>query len=139
MGYREKNFQELAESNLRRVVDDFHGFGVAGLAAADVFVVGIFDRAAGIAGGGAGDAFDVLEDGLHAPETASCDYQSGLTFLGGEGFVHRGIGEGGCGAGGVVAEYGEKDQECGTENQSDFYGAIHFFYLWPTGRYSLLF
>src|SRR5580658_1626367 len=99
----------MAEGDLRRIVDDLYGFGVARCAAADLFVVGIFHSAAGVAGGGAGDAFHVLEDGLDAPETAASDDKRGLAFLGGEGFVNRGIGEGGGGAGDVVTERGVGD------------------------------
>jgi hypothetical protein len=113
---REKNFQELAQSDLRRIVDDLYGFGVPGFAAADLFVVGIFHGAAGVAGGGAGDAFYVLEDGLNAPEAAAGNDERGLAFLRGEGFVHRGIGERCGGAGDTVTERGICDQESGTDS-----------------------
>src|SRR5258708_26166306 len=47
------------------------GFGMAGEAAADHFVAGRIDAAAGIACGHGADAFEVLEDSLHAPEAAA--------------------------------------------------------------------
>lgn len=99
MGYGEKYFQELAQGDLRRVVDNLYGFGVACRTAADFFVGGIFYCAAGVTGGGARDPFYVLEDGLDAPETAPGYYERGLAFLGGEGFIYGGIGERGGGAG----------------------------------------
>lgn len=71
-GDGEKNFQQLAQRDLRRIVDYLYGLGVAGLAAADLLVVGIFHAAAGVARGGAGDTLYVLEDGLDAPEAAAC-------------------------------------------------------------------
>jgi len=89
---------------------------VAGIAAADLFVVGIFEGAAGVAGGGAGDAFYVLEDGLDAPEAASCYYYCRVALLGGQGFVNRGVRDGCGGAGDGVTERGVGDQECGAES-----------------------
>ena len=37
----EKNPQQLAVGDLRRIEDDFHGFGVAGFAGADGFVLAV--------------------------------------------------------------------------------------------------
>lgn len=47
-----KRGDEFAIGNLSGVEFDFDGFGVAGRAGADVFVGGIFFRAAGVADGG---------------------------------------------------------------------------------------
>ena len=79
---------------LRRVVDDLHGFCVAGVAAADGFVLGGVGRAAGIAGSGTRDAFNVFEDGLNAPEAAASQDQAFLAFRGGEGVVDGRLGYG---------------------------------------------
>src|ERR1700722_3068708 len=87
----EKDAEQLAVGDLRWIVDDFHGFGVAGIAAADGFVLGGVLRASGIAGGGAGDTFYVLEDGLDAPEAASGQNECVLAFLRGERVVDGGL------------------------------------------------
>jgi hypothetical protein len=60
---------------------------VAGVAAADGLVLSSVGGAAGIAGGGAGNAFDVLEDGLNAPEAAAGEDQAFLAFRGREAVV----------------------------------------------------
>jgi hypothetical protein len=125
VGYGEKYFQELAYSDLRRVVDNLYGFGVACRTATDFFVVGILYCAAGVTGSSARHAFYVLEDGLDAPETASGYYERGLAFLSGESFIQRGIGERGRGAGRTVVEGGEQDQH-DAECHCNFCGAIHF-------------
>ena len=71
---REIDLQDLAVGHLARVEGHLHGFGVAGAARADGFVKRILLRAAGIAGHGIGDAFDVLVDGLDAPETSAGEH-----------------------------------------------------------------
>ncbi|KAG1246543.1 hypothetical protein G6F68_014596 [Rhizopus microsporus] len=81
MRHREIDLQQLPIADLLGVVGDFHGFGVAGAAAADGVVVGGVFLAAGIAGHRAGHALDVLEHGLHAPEAAAGD--DGLFLRGG--------------------------------------------------------
>src|ERR1700676_1266960 len=45
-----KDHENLAVGNLGWIEDDFHGFGVAGFAGADISVMGGLCRAAGIAG-----------------------------------------------------------------------------------------
>src|SRR5262249_57090681 len=63
--------EELVIANLGRVADDLHRFGVAGAAARHLLVAGIGGVPAGIARGGADHAFDLVEVGLQAPETAA--------------------------------------------------------------------
>src|SRR5919197_263870 len=60
----------LVVCDLRGVVDDQHGLGVAGAAAADVLVGGVRRVAAGVADGGGDDAGRLPEEPLGAPEAA---------------------------------------------------------------------
>ena len=67
----EEDAQERAVGDDGGVEEDFESFGVAGVFSADGAVVGCFRGSSGVADGGAGYAFDALEDGLDAPEAAS--------------------------------------------------------------------
>jgi hypothetical protein len=93
VGHGKEDHQELAVGNLRRIVFDLHGLGVAGEAHADDFVGGIFYVAAGIAGGGGFYAFDVFEYTLNAPEAAAGKDGGGFFGGGGEWGVDGGPGE----------------------------------------------
>ena len=98
---------------------------------ADALVVGVLLRAAGIAGDGVGDALDVLEHGLHAPEAAAGEH-GGLEPRGRRGRLHRGggNGDGGLGLGGEGRERagGAGDEGC---EQAMHHGAL------PQGRMRL--
>src|SRR5262249_4306641 len=63
--------EQLVIAHLGRIVHDLHRFGVAGAAVRDLFVGGVDGVPAGIAGGGADHAVDLVEIGLHAPEAAA--------------------------------------------------------------------
>ncbi len=67
---REIDLQQLAVSDLRRVVGDLHRLGVARRAAADRLVVRRLLLAARVARDGFQHALDALEYALHAPEAA---------------------------------------------------------------------
>ena len=74
-----EHVEQLLIAHLGRVVHDLHCFGVAGAAARDLLVAGIGGAPAGIARGGADHAFDLVEIGLYAPETAAGEgYSHGL-------------------------------------------------------------
>src|SRR4051812_18004561 len=68
---REKHSQQLAVCNLRRIEDHLNGLGVAGLACTDDFVFGSFGASARVARRRADHSLNVLEYGLHTPETAA--------------------------------------------------------------------
>src|SRR5260370_5966573 len=78
----EKNNQELAVGELGRIIGDANGFGVAGDAHAHAFVGRRLDVAARIAGSRRRDAFEMLENGLDAPE-ATPGKNRGLLARGG--------------------------------------------------------
>ena len=107
---REENAQQFAVGDLRRIVDDLHGFGVSGLAGADHFIFGVLDRAARVAGSGADHTFHMLENRLDAPETATRHHRCLLTGNRGQLGVLRGRGNGCSGAGFGVAG-GRADQQ----------------------------
>src|SRR5919197_4050512 len=65
-----EHLQQLVVRALRGVVDDQHGLGVAGAAAADLLVGGVRRVAAGVADGGGDDAGRLPEEALGAPEAA---------------------------------------------------------------------
>jgi hypothetical protein len=71
VGDGEEDAEELAVGDLRGIVDDLDGFGVAGGFGADLVVGGGGGRAAGVANRGGEYAFYTLEDRLRAPETAA--------------------------------------------------------------------
>src|SRR5262249_15049108 len=66
-----EHVEQLVIAHLGRVVHDLHRFGVPGAAVRDLLVAGIGGVPAGIARGGADHAVDLVEIGLHAPETAA--------------------------------------------------------------------
>ena len=68
---REEHLQQLAVADLRGVVGDLDGLGMAGRAAGDHVVVRRRGLPAGIAGYGILHAVDALEHALHAPEAAT--------------------------------------------------------------------
>src|SRR6202451_2924883 len=105
----EKHFQQLAESNLRRVVHDLNGLSMSRFAAADLLVIRILHIAAGVAGRRAADAFHVLKNSLNSPETSARDDNGFLPFLRAEGFVHRGI-RNYCGRAGVAVPRPQKER-----------------------------
>ena len=67
----EEHFEQLAVSDLGRVVGYLDGFGVAGSASANHFIVSGVPGAAGESGDGRLNALDMLEDTLDAPEAAA--------------------------------------------------------------------
>ena len=71
MGNREKDLQQLAVGNLRRIVGDLHRFGVTGGAAADHLVMCGGLAAAGESGDDVRDALQALKDRLNTPEAAA--------------------------------------------------------------------
>lgn len=96
--HRKKDAQELAESDFGRIVDYFHGFGVAGVATPYGFVVGALRGAACVARSGGSNAFHVLEDGLDSPEAAAREHDGLLAGRGGQRIIERWSGKR-CGAG----------------------------------------
>ena len=60
----------IFESDFVGVVDDLDDFGVAGAAGADLFVSGLVDGAAAVAGDDGLHAAEALVDGFAAPEAA---------------------------------------------------------------------
>ena len=109
----EEDAEELAVGDARGVVDDFDGLGVVSGFGGDLIVGGGGGFAAGLARGGLEDSLDALEDGLRAPEAASCE--DGFFFVGrgGEGCVYfRGRdGAVGCCGAGEGGEEGERERE----------------------------
>src|SRR5690348_4527103 len=65
-----KRLEQLIVTDLLRIVDDEHDFGMAGAAGANLFVARIGRVAAGIADRGRIDARQLPEDALRAPEAA---------------------------------------------------------------------
>ena len=68
-----KHVEDLVELNRVGIVGHPHAFGMAGLAAADLFVGRIGDIAADIAAFDLVDADDVLHHRFGAPEAPTCD------------------------------------------------------------------
>src|SRR5437660_5023400 len=68
---REEHAQQFSVGDLRGIVDDLNRFGVAGVAGAHQLIFGSLSLSAGVAGGRGDYSPDVLEYGLHAPETSS--------------------------------------------------------------------
>jgi hypothetical protein len=68
---REEDLQQLPIADLLWVEGHLDGLGVPGVAVADELVLRRLCFPAGIAGDRVRHAFDVLEDTLHAPETAT--------------------------------------------------------------------
>ena len=90
----EEDLQQLAVRDARRVVDDPDRFGVTCPARADDLVLRRSGRAAGVPGRRADHAFDMLKDGLHAPEApARHDHRLGAGGVG-QRFIERGVGNG---------------------------------------------
>ena len=104
----EEDAEKFSVGDLRRVVGNLDGLGVAGVAVADEFVLGGVGCAAGVSGGGADYAFDVLEHGLDSPE-ASARKNGGLPRLGsGQSVVGGGFGDS---DGGVLSAAGNDSDE----------------------------
>src|SRR5882724_9443619 len=82
----EEYAQDFAIGDLRRIEADLDRFGVAGFAAADLFVAGGRLLAAGIAGHHLPHALHMLEDALHAPEAAARQHR-GLQVARGERLI----------------------------------------------------
>ena len=109
----EEDAEELAVGEARGIVDDFDGLGVVGGFGADVVVVGGAGGAAGVAGGGGDDAFDALEDGLRAPETAAGEDCGGAAGRCGERDVSGRRSDGAVLEGlRVAGDGGERESEC---------------------------
>src|SRR5208337_2837626 len=77
----EVHFQELPVGDLRGIVNNLHGFSMAGLAAADDLIFGGVGRASRVARRSADDAFNVLKNSLHSPETAAGENHRFLAAL----------------------------------------------------------
>ncbi len=77
----EEGLDQVGVGDLRRVVDDADGLGVAGPAAADLFVRRMGRRAAGVSDRGGPDAGDLPVDLLGSPEAAEPE-QGHLVALG---------------------------------------------------------
>src|SRR5262249_15103834 len=71
-----EHVEQLVIAHLGRVVDDLYRFGMPGAAVRDLLVAGIGGVPAGVARGGADHAVDLVEIGLHAPETAAGEGRS---------------------------------------------------------------
>src|SRR5712692_959807 len=67
----EKNLQELAVAELRWIIGDADGFGVAGKAQGYALVGRRLEVAARVAGGHGRNSLKMLENGLDAPEATS--------------------------------------------------------------------
>jgi hypothetical protein len=74
----EEDLQQFTQAHLSLVVAQAHDLGVAGLAAADLFVARALGAAIAIAAFHRRHALHVFEDGLQAPEAAAA--QGDLTF-----------------------------------------------------------
>ena len=104
--HREIDAQDPAVGDDPRIEDDLHGLRVAGSAGADHLVMRRGGVAARIAGQHLLDALHMLEDALHAPETAArqhrgfrCPGRVGIAVDGGSGQGARGfVGAGRAGA-----------------------------------------
>jgi len=68
-----ENHKKLAVSDFRRIKNDADGFGVTSNAHAYAFVGGRLDKAAGVAGSDRDDTFQMLENGLNAPEASASE------------------------------------------------------------------
>ncbi len=68
MSNEEIDLEQFAVTDLRWIVVQSDGLGVAGAFAADLVVARIFGAPASIAGRHAGHALHMLEDPLHAPK-----------------------------------------------------------------------
>src|ERR1700740_808988 len=79
---REEYAQQFAVSDLRGIVDDLHGFGVAGVAGAHKLIFGGLSLSAGVAGCRGNHSPDVLKHGLHAPEASTGKHGRLLTRVG---------------------------------------------------------
>ena len=86
-----EDLEELAVGDLGRVVGDANGLGVPGVARADRLVVGRPGGTSRVPGRDPGDPFDVLEDGLDAPEAATRQDGRLLAFCGRKRGVQNGV------------------------------------------------
>ena len=68
-----KQVEQRVVGDLRWVELDLDRLGVAGRVGADVVVGGVLGMPAGLADAGAGDAGDLAEGRLDAPEAAGCE------------------------------------------------------------------
>jgi len=109
VGDGEEDAEKFSVGDLGRIVGDLDGLGVSGVAVADEFVFGGVGCAAGVSGGGADYAFDVLEDGLDSPE-ASAGKDGGLLRLrGGQSGVGGGFGDSDGSVLGAAGDNSEQD------------------------------
>ncbi|MCY1448767.1 hypothetical protein D9M71_654650 [compost metagenome] len=93
MGDRKEDLQQRPIAHLRGVEGHLDGLGMAGIAPADLLIVGRVGTTPGVPGDGPLDPFDVLENALHAPEAATGKHGRLGTSLAG-GLVQRRRGQG---------------------------------------------
>ena len=70
----EKEYEQIAVGGLRGIKGDFNGFGVVGIANANVFVGRVFGVSARIANAGGDYARLFADEVLHAPEASARQY-----------------------------------------------------------------
>jgi hypothetical protein len=68
---RKEDFEQLAESYLRRFEGNLDDFGMARRTGANLIIRRIRHLAAGVSGNDAFDATELLEDGFDAPEASA--------------------------------------------------------------------
>src|ERR1700722_9652193 len=85
----EEKPQKVTGGNLRRIVGDPNRFGVSGRARADGFILGCARGTSGISRCRLCYALNAFENGLNAPETASCKDSTQRSARRREGIVNR--------------------------------------------------
>jgi hypothetical protein len=114
----EEDAEEGAVGDLRGIVDNLDGLGVAGGFGGDLIVGGGGCGASGVACGGGDDSLDALKDGLRSPE-ASPGEDGGLFAVGWrERCVDLRCGDGGAGLGVGAAGDGEGQKDRGEEQRT---------------------
>src|SRR5208282_5632686 len=73
-----KYFQQIVIRDLRRIVSDLDRLGVSRRSRADGFVIRGVCGSSSVSGNNFGHALHMLEDGIHAPETAARKNRSSL-------------------------------------------------------------
>ncbi len=92
----EQDLQQVAVGDDLGVEDDVDGFGVAGVTFLDLLVTGVFPLSTRIARFDAFHAFELFEDGFHAPKTSGSEGRGLLAGFGDfrrRGFRRVGVGD----------------------------------------------
>src|SRR5437764_678922 len=113
MGDRKKHLQKLTVGNQRRIIGDANRFGMAGIPAADHFILCCLRVAPRIARSRPNHPFDMLKDSLNAPKAAARNDRRLLPFHGGERGVNDRIRNSHGSSGSVAAQCSDnpKDSE----------------------------